>query len=689
MADNRILGRTYKTPLGYSGSADQSKVGYDKIYVGFVKEVEDPMKIGKLKVWIPELSGDPNDSEKWFWVKYVSPFAGATPIKDHKNSTDPEKTQQSYGWWGIVPDIDNEVVVAFANGDPGRGMIIGYLYQEYMNKMVPGIPSSDCYQMDNTVGQKPPVKEYNKWSSAAESPDPMRPRFEPLHKGLMMEGLYKDKERGPSLAGARNGNGNFPRRSYGVLSPKGQQIYINEEDGDAEYIRIRTKGGTQVLVNENNGYVYINSKNGDSWIEISDVGIDVYSKHNITMRAQKDINLHADKDINLHAGQTINTRSNGGPTRIHAYGGNLEMRTEHTFNLQAVKNGNILTGKLLSESAGGVFSMTSNPLIVMNASRINQNCGGGNNAEEAEYPELQTHQDTQLSPPEYPHTEKQSIVSRFTAHEPWAGHQKGTLGGNQAPTSPVTPEGPTKGVGSAGTSDTSGNKKGGGSGKDIPTGNATPYEGDPNELGSLSKKYESNGNPGAIGHDSTGGWSYGEYQIATKTGTMDNYMEYLKVNNPEQYEKLQAAGGAQAARNGDPKFKAAWKELAKDPSFSQSQHGFIKKTHYDVTVNKVSTIGLDVNTRSKALQDAVWSTSVQHGSSGGAKVINNALGGRDPNTMSDEEIINAIYDERSKTNVYFPNSTSGVKNSVKNRFSREKQDALARLRNERRNQSVA
>ena len=72
-------------------------------------------------------------------------------------------------------------------------------------------------------------------------------------------------------------------------------------------------------------------------------------------------------------------------------------------------------------------------------------------------------------------------------------------------------------------------------------------------LGSLSAKYESNGNPKIIGRDSTGGYSYGEYQIATKVGTFGNYMDFLQTHHPDTYNELQAAGGesTSGSRNED------------------------------------------------------------------------------------------------------------------------------------------
>jgi hypothetical protein len=47
--------------------------------------------------------------------------------------------------------------------------------------------------------------------------------------------------------------------------------------------------------------------------------------------------------------------------------------------------------------------------------------------------------------------------------------------------------------------------------------------------------------------------------------------------------------------------------------------------------------------------------------------------------LTDQEIINAVYDERSNVDKHFSKSTRAVKESVKNRFVRERSDALQML----------
>lgn len=198
-------------------------------------------------------------------------------------------------------------------------------------------------------------------------------------------------------------------------------------------------------------------------------------------------------------------------------------------------------------------------------------------------------------------------------------------------------------------------------------------------LGKLSERYESGGRgPAAIGNDTTGGYSYGTYQIATKTGTFSNYMSYLQANSAfaSIYTTLNNAGGAQAATYGDPAFKGVWVGLGSDPNFKLSQHNFIRDTHFTPQMQKIKRdTGLDVCAgHSNGLQDVVWSVAVQHGPGSGiiTKAIKLVGAG-----ASDKDIINAIYDERSKVDQYFSRSNMRERASVKARFDRERMDALA------------
>lgn len=194
-------------------------------------------------------------------------------------------------------------------------------------------------------------------------------------------------------------------------------------------------------------------------------------------------------------------------------------------------------------------------------------------------------------------------------------------------------------------------------------------------LGSLSARYESNGQPGAIGFDSTGGFSYGAYQIATRTGTMAGFLGFLASKEPAMAAALNHAGGNAGALAGTPAFKEAWRALASDAAFFDAQHAYIEASHYQPFANRLqSDFGLQLPKRSAALRDVVWSVAVQHGPNN--KVFENALRGADVSMLSDREIIDAVYTERANLQKYFSSSREQVKLALAARFEDERERAL-------------
>jgi murein DD-endopeptidase MepM/ murein hydrolase activator NlpD len=204
-------------------------------------------------------------------------------------------------------------------------------------------------------------------------------------------------------------------------------------------------------------------------------------------------------------------------------------------------------------------------------------------------------------------------------------------------------------------------------------------------LGALSAKYETGGRgPGTVstGVGDPGGVSYGSYQMASKMGTVQRFVAQTGFPWLSDFQNLKA---------GSAPFTACWKRIATNQTnaFQSAQHSFIKKSHYDLLAAKIrNEDGLDVNTRSGALQDVIWSTAVQHG--GGTPIIHRAIGNvsvskTDPGY--DEQLIRAIYAERGKKKAdgnlaYFSKSAPSVQKGVARRFRDELQDALAMLAKE-------
>ena len=198
-------------------------------------------------------------------------------------------------------------------------------------------------------------------------------------------------------------------------------------------------------------------------------------------------------------------------------------------------------------------------------------------------------------------------------------------------------------------------------------------------LGSLSENWESSGKgPGVIstGKGDPGGASYGIYQLASKTGTLQNFLDNEGAQWSSQFDGLEA---------GSNEFNSKWKDIAKTmpTEFRAAQHNFICRTHYQVQKEKImSDIGMDIDKYSDVLKDVLWSTAVQHGP--GNNVFKNALKGKDLSKMSEKEIIEAIYTERGSYNnkgklKYFTKVSKDWKPKLINRFKEEKEAALQRL----------
>lgn len=216
-----------------------------------------------------------------------------------------------------------------------------------------------------------------------------------------------------------------------------------------------------------------------------------------------------------------------------------------------------------------------------------------------------------------------------------------------------------------------------------------PYSGcfnhDGYPFGTLSAEFESGNNKNIINRkkdDPVGGYSYGTYQIETKKGTMRDFINYLKrcAEYNEYYNKIQNSGGYEAAYNGTSKFISNWKKMSLEPDFLAAQKKFIIEKKLKPAIIKTNDIyGLNINCRKPVIKDVLFSTVTQHGESGASHVFHNALG-KDVSRLSDEDIINRIYDERSKVNEYFKRQPQQQKNNIRlYRYPKERIKALQLL----------
>ncbi len=289
------------------------------VFVGFIKDAADVQRNGRLRVWVPELGSAPDNPDGWIIVSYCSPFAGATNVETASvgDTKSFEGTQTSYGMWMIPPDINNQVLIMFINGDPSRGIWIGSLYNQFMNNMVPGMAAdTNNYQYP---GKNIPVAEYNKTDTKVNNPSQATKPYEGTKfKGLGNQGLITDTERGVTTSSARRES---PSQVFGIITPgpvikdsvdtdkirrKGGSSFIMDDKEGSEYVQFTTKSGAQININETTGFIYLINRDGTAWVQMDYKGnVDIFGARNISMRAQRDVNIRADRNINIEAGQNI------------------------------------------------------------------------------------------------------------------------------------------------------------------------------------------------------------------------------------------------------------------------------------------------------------------------------------------------------------------------------------------------
>jgi len=273
------------------------------VHVGIVKDNYDPLYFGRLEVFIPEFGGDPRDKVNWITVSYASPFAGSTSLFDQGlNVTEYEDTIKSYGWWGVPPDIDTRVLVAFAGGRIELGYWFACLYQRGTQISIPGIPAKRTYD-----GAPKPAAPKNKKD---RNPDlQLYVLHKPLYNALVKQGLDEDGLRGLTSTSVERES---PSKVMGILSPQQQQFYIDDgdKDGNNRQIRIRTRNGTQLLLDDTQGHIYMISRDGENWLEMNvDGQVCIYASNSVSIHSEKNINLRADEYVNIEAGIGVNIKA--------------------------------------------------------------------------------------------------------------------------------------------------------------------------------------------------------------------------------------------------------------------------------------------------------------------------------------------------------------------------------------------
>ena len=317
----------YNDHRGFVDSQDNQKDFNEKYlskdsgpFLATVKVTEDPLKMGRLGVNIPNRTGtlDPTPGQL-IWCQYLSPFYGAKSL-EAVSKTDPytyKDTQQAYGMWAVPPDVDTTVLVIFAKGDTKKetAFWIGCVQDPFTNNSIPGHGASERTSFGaigdtardsktrygtevlpageiNRRMNKDPITALEQWKY---------PVNDVLAEQLLKQGLVQDPVRGTTSSSARRES---PSRVFGMSTPgrlrplsatpnigvqgrpvatdrfPGHTLVMDDGDeaGDNQQIRLRTASGHQLLMNDTDGVVYLANASGKAFIEMEQDGtINVFS----------------------------------------------------------------------------------------------------------------------------------------------------------------------------------------------------------------------------------------------------------------------------------------------------------------------------------------------------------------------------------------------------------------------------
>ncbi len=358
------------------------------VYIGVVKKSDDNQEMGRLKVYIKEFGGNPDDEESWISVSYASPFAGSTSLFDQgANVESYDDTIKSYGMWMVPPDLETRVLVAFANGKIDLGYWFACLFQRGTQVSIPGIAAKTTYDGENI-----PAAPKNK-----RDKDPDEKKYvthKPMYDALKKQGLEKDKLRGLSSSSVTRES---PSKVMGILTPGQHQFVLDDgdKDGVSKLIRLRTTSGVQLLLDDTGGHVYLISKNGESWIELSADGqIHLYGSRDINIRSENNVNIRADKNVNIEAGNNVNIKAVSDNVQLEAGTDITTLATSDTkITSQGTSN---INSQVAHYETAGMIHMNGPAAATVDALAINV---------------LAVNQGV-----------TESVCTVVPEHEPWAGH---------------------------------------------------------------------------------------------------------------------------------------------------------------------------------------------------------------------------------------------------------------------------
>jgi len=398
---------------------------HSRTTIGRVVDTNDPQQMGRLRVHCPGY-GDKEETliANVPWAMYVSPLGGITGYGKMGATEDDVTGPVAYGMWNI-PKKGAYVLVGCIDNDVSMRYWAGCIQPQYMTHTMPhgrytwndtksGTPDGPL----NTF-EKPIEPLYGKFTEhfyknegdyttyPVSTPTDSRANLEWRSRGtdnqvsaitnLHVEHQYDGP--GSKIADHAWGDFEFSRVTeedgnhrairgpgYGVDQQRPADVYSNtggtnydsmvyswttpgfhsmsmDDRHDNSRIRLRTTSGHQIIMDDTNERIYINTSGGETWIELDSVGnIDIYASKNISTHAKGDISFTTDKTFRVQAKEGIHLRTDD-EYRLHA-DKDINVRTEQNYRSHSGQN-------IYVESDGSTNITTHGSMLMLSDVDIN------------------------------------------------------------------------------------------------------------------------------------------------------------------------------------------------------------------------------------------------------------------------------------------------------------------------------
>lgn len=180
------------------------------------------------------------------------------------------------------------------------------------------------------------------------------------------------------------------------------------------------------------------------------------------------------------------------------------------------------------------------------------------------------------------------------------------------------------------------------------------------------------------GKNDPGGKSYGIYQLASKTGTLQNFIVFFKKHFKNFTDNLSYLNVFDHLNLASAEFDDKWRWLALQAPivFANIQHAFIAETHFNPLINYLYENNISQEKITPAIQESLWSLGVQHGK---AKLILQRVLAELITIIDELTFINCLYKHRALYVQQLSSLNAQMKANICARYQKESAEIINTL----------